>query len=159
MNPKTMHETPRVQSSVFEFDNYHVVWEQQVTPLYNRGDGVAWIGSKGTLVCNRTGYEIIPVMSGGEPLVKPEKVSGSYANQTDHVVNWANCIRNNDTKTNSPIDKACYATNLANIANISHRIGGKSIEYLPDERKFRNNPEADAYIFQEYNNDWVFPKV
>jgi predicted dehydrogenase len=159
MHPKTMYETPRVQSSIFEFANYHVVWEQQVSPLYNRGDGVAWIGSKGTLVCNRTGYEIIPVMSGGEPVIKPEKVSGSYANQTTHVVNWADCIRNNNRKTNSPIDKACYATNLANMANISHRLGGKSIEYLPDERRFRSNPEADSFIFQEYNNSWVFPKV
>jgi len=56
---QTMRETPSIQTSVFQFDRYHIVWEQQVNPLYGRGDGVAWIGSNGTLVCNRTGYEII----------------------------------------------------------------------------------------------------
>jgi hypothetical protein len=28
--------------------------------FYNRNQGVAWIGSKATLVCNREGYELIP---------------------------------------------------------------------------------------------------
>ena len=158
-HPDTMYEVPRVQSSVFQFDKYHIVWEQQVSPLYNRGDGVAWIGSKGTLVCNRTGYEIFPVISRGEPQMKAEKMQGSYANQAAHVANWADCIRNNNTKTNSPIDKGSYATLLANIANISYRTGGQSLEYLPETRKFRNNPEADSYIFPEYHNNWEYPQV
>ncbi|MDZ7720913.1 MAG: hypothetical protein U5K72_18990 [Balneolaceae bacterium] len=55
-----MYDVPSTQSSVFEFDDYHVIWEQQAGNLYNRGDGVAWIGSNGTLVCNRTGYEVFP---------------------------------------------------------------------------------------------------
>jgi len=159
-HPETMYETPRVQSSVFQFEKLHIVWAQQVTPLYNRGDGVAWIGSNGTLVCNRTGYEIFPEMgSDKKPLIEPKKVQGRYANQYNHVANWAECIRNNNVKTNSPIDKGCYATLLANIANISYRTGGKSLEYLPDERKFRNNPEADSYILPEYKNNWEYPRV
>jgi hypothetical protein len=159
-HPETMYETPRVQSSVFQFEKLHLVWEQQVAPLYNRGDGVAWIGNNGTLVCNRTGYEIFPVTGSDKmPLIEPKKRQGRYANQYDHVANWAQCIRNNNVKTNCPIDKGCYATTLANIANISYRTGGKRLEYLPDERKFRNNPEADSYIIPEYQNGWVFPKV
>lgn len=54
---------------VFQFDDYHVVWEHQVSGLYNRNDGVAWIGSNGTLVCNRKGYEVIPQISDGESLI------------------------------------------------------------------------------------------
>jgi predicted dehydrogenase len=61
-HPETMIEVPTVQTSVFQFENHHILWEHQVGQLYNRGDGVAWVGSNGTLVCNRTGYEIIPVM-------------------------------------------------------------------------------------------------
>jgi hypothetical protein len=159
-HPKTMYEVPCIQSSVFQFEKLHILWEQQVTPLYNRGDGVAWIGSKGTLVCNRVGYEIFPEFDAGrKPLVEPAKKQGKYANQYFHVANWADCIRNDNVKTASPIDKGCYATVLANIANISYRMGGKSIEYLPDERKFRNNPEADSYILPEYKNGWPFPTV
>jgi hypothetical protein len=159
-HPDTMTETPRVQTSVFQFANYHVVWEQQVTNLYNRGDGVAWIGSNGTLVCNRTGYEIIPQNDrNGKPLIEAKKVDGPYGNQDDHMVNWAECIRNNNPDTNGTIEKGCYATELACIANISHRIGGKSLEYLPDQMKFKNNPEADSYIKPDYQNNWKYPQV
>ena len=156
-HPKTMAEVPSLQSSVFEFEDLHIVWAHQVTPLYNRGDGVAWVGSNGTLACNRTGYEIFPVMSGGKPVIEAVRKQGRYANQLTHMANWAECIRNNDPYTASPADKGCYATILACAANISYRIGSKRIEYLPDERKFRDNPEADSYITPKYNNDWVYP--
>jgi len=159
-HPKTMREVPSLQTSVFQFDDLHIVWEHSASPMYNRGDGVAWIGSKGTLVCNRMGYELIPVKDRNDkPLIEAVKEQGPYANQSNHMANWAECIRNNNSKTNSPIDKGCYATILANIANISHRIGGQSLEYLPGEQKFRNNPEADAYVFPDYKNNWKYPQV
>ncbi len=159
-HPETMTETPRVQTSVFQFDKYHVVWEQQAASLYNRVDGVAWIGSKGTLVCNRTGYEIIPRNGNdGKPLIEAKKVDGPYGNQHSHMINWAKCIREKNQKTNGTIEKGSYATEVAWIANISHRLGGESLEYLPEEMKFRNNPEADAYIHPNYQNGWKFPEL
>jgi hypothetical protein len=159
-HPDTLTETPRVQTSVFQFDDYHIVWEQQTTNLYNRGDGVAWIGSNGTLVCNRTGYEIIPrTGAGGQPLIKAERKDGPYSNQYDHMINWAECIRTGNQQTNGTIDKGCYATELACIANISHRLGGKSLEYLPREKKFLNNSEADKFISPPYQNGWRYPQV
>ncbi len=159
-HPETMREVPSVQTSVFQFDNIHIVWEHQVSPLYNRGDGVAWIGSNGTLVCNRRGYEVFPTKGrDGKPKIEAKKKQGSYANQYNHMVNWANCIRNKDVNTNSPIDKGSYASALANIANISYRIGGRSLEYLPIEQKFRNNSEADSYIFPDYKNNWEYPHI
>lgn len=157
-HPDTMTETPRVQTSVFMFDDYHVVWEQQVANLYNRGDGVAWTGSRGTLVCNRSGYEIIPQNdSSGKPLIEAIRVTGPYGDQHNHMVNWAECIRNNNQDTNGAIEKGCYATELACIANISHRTGGRSLEYLPGEMKFRNDPEAGSYIYPVYHNGWEYP--
>jgi len=159
-HPETMTEVPSVQTSVFQFEEYHIVWEHQVNPLYNRGDGVAWIGSNGTLVCNRTGYEIFPANGrDGKPLIEAKKKQGSYANQYNHMINWAACIRNKNDNTNSPIDKGCYASLLANMVNISYRTGGKSLEYLPAGQKFRNDPEADSYIFPDYKNNWEYPSI
>ena len=120
-HPETMTEVPSSQTSIFQFDNYHIVWEHQVSPLYNRGDGVAWVGSKGTLVCNRTGYEVIPENDrDGRPLIEASKKQGPYANQYYHMINWAECIRDSNVNTDCPIDKSSYASILANIANISH---------------------------------------
>jgi predicted dehydrogenase len=159
-HPRTMREVPSLQTSVFQFDDLHVVWEHSPGPLYNRRDGVAWIGSKGTLVCNRTGYELIPVEDrDGSPVIGPAKEEGPYGNQYNHMANWAQCIREKSRETNSPVGKGCYATVLANIANISHRLGGHRLEYLPDEQKFRNSPEADVYVFPKYENGWDFPEA
>ena len=159
-HPETMREVPSLQTSVFQFDDLHIVWEHSASPLYNRRDGVAWIGSKGTLVCNRTGYELIPVRGGdGSPVIGPAKEEGPYGNQYNHVANWAQCIREKNTETNSPVEKGCYATVLANVANISHRLGGERLEYLPDEQRFGNNDEADAFVRPQYENGWRFPEV
>ena len=159
-HPETMREVPSVQTSVFQFENLHIVWEHSAIGLYNRTDGVAWIGSKGTLVCNRRGYELIPAKDrGGNPLSEAVIRKGPYANQYNHMANWADCIRDNNPKTNSPIEKGSYATVLANIANISHLLGGQSLEYLPDQQRFRNNPDADKRVFPEYQNDWKYPQV
>ena len=159
-HPETMIEAPSLQTSVFQFDDLHIVWEHSASPMYNRGDGVAWIGSKGTLVCNRSGYELIPVKGrDGKPVIEAVKEQGSYANQFNHMANWATCIRENNPKTNSPVEKGCYATVLANIANISHRLGGQSLEYFPDKQKFSNNPDADAYVFPDYKHGWEYPQV
>ncbi len=159
-HPETMREVPSVQTSVFQFEDLHIVWEHQVSPLYNRGDGVAWVGSNGILVCNRRGYEILPESDRDDkPLIEAVKKQGSYANQYYHMINWAECIRDNNVKTNSPIDKGSYASTLANIANISYLTGGKSLEYLPSKQKFRNNREANSYIFPDYKNSWKYPQV
>lgn len=158
-HPETMYDVPSTQSSVFEFDDYHVIWEQQAGNLYNRGDGVAWIGSNGTLVCNRTGYEVFPQTEDGTPVIAERKLQGSYANQHNHMANWAECIRTNNTKTNSPISKGSYASLIANLANVSYRTGSQRLEYLPDQQKFRNNPEADKLIHPEYHHGWEYPEV
>jgi predicted dehydrogenase len=161
-HPETMREVPSTQTSVFQFEDIHIVWEHASYRMYGRRDGVAWIGSDATLVCNRTGYDLIPNKGredDEESSVEPIRKDGSYGNQFNHMVNWADCIRNNNPKTNSPVEKGSYASVLANMANISHRMGGQSIEYMPDEQKFRNNPEADAYIFPEFENNWTFPAI
>lgn len=75
------------------------------------------------------------------------------------LVDLIGCIRNNDVNTKSPIDKGCYASILANMANISYRMGGESIEYQPSEQKFLNNSEADSYIFPGYKNNWEYPHI
>jgi len=161
-HPNTMTETPRNQTSIFQYDNFHVVWEQQVSHLYNRNQGVAWIGSNGTLVCNRSGFELIPERrSDGHPIIPIAKMEGEHeeGGLKNHVDNWLECIRNNNVNTNSPIDKGSFASILCNIANISHRLDGQSLIYIPDEQKFLNNTKADEYILADYNNDWEYPQL
>lgn len=160
-HPDTFNETPSVQTTIFAYENFHIEWAQQVAHLYNRNQGVAWIGSNGTLVCNRDGYELIPVKSReGELLAENYQMKGpfEYRGVIDHATNWGECIRNNNLKTNSPIEKGAFATILAHAANISYRTGNKVV-YDPDKRKFVNDAEADKYLKPAYRAQWKYPAI
>ena len=160
-HPDTALETPSMQSTIFQYDNFHIEWSQQVAHLYNRNQGVAWIGSKGTLVCNRDGYELIPGTSAdGTWLMQSQQMTGPYEDYGlyNHARNWSECVRDKNIATNSPIEKGAFATILAHMANISYHTGTKVV-YDPKTRKFVDNPEANKYLKPNYRASWKFPEV
>jgi len=157
----SFNETPSCQTSVFQYDNFHIEWAQQVSWLYNRNQGVVWIGENATLVCNRDGYELIPEKKNdGTFTTDRAMMIGKFEDRgiMDHTRNWGECIRNNSLDTNCPIEKGAFATILAHCANISFRTGAK-VEYEPSARKFVNNPEADSLITPKYREPWTLPAV
>ncbi|RYZ25124.1 MAG: Gfo/Idh/MocA family oxidoreductase [Chitinophagaceae bacterium] len=160
-NPKTFNETPSCQTTIFQYDHFHVEWSQQVAHLYNRNQGVAWIGSKATLVCNREGYELIPeknregvLLAEGVQLVGKFEDGGVDA----HATNWCRCIREGSVATNSPIEKGAFATILAHMGNISYRTNSRVV-YDPVRRSFIGNPEAESLLRKNYQKPWKFPEV
>ncbi|MDR0745900.1 MAG: Gfo/Idh/MocA family oxidoreductase [Mediterranea sp.] len=160
-HPETFWETPSMQTTIFQYENFHIEWTQQVAHLYNRNQGVAWIGSKGTLMCNRDGYELIPEKTRDGVLeAQAYQMTGpfEYRGVIDHATNWGECIRNKSIATNSPIEKGAFATILAHMANISYRTGTIAV-YDPNTRKFVNNSEADAFIKPAYRAPWKFPAL
>jgi hypothetical protein len=160
-HPETFNETPSCQTTVFQFKNFHLEWAQQEAYLYNRNQGVAWIGSKAALVCNREGYELIPnINRDGSATVDPIRLDGLFEEGgiEAHTTNWCNCVRENSLNTNSPIDKGAFATILAHMGNISYRTRTKVV-YDSATRKFVNNSQADLYLGRKYRKPWELPKV
>ena len=160
-HPNSFNETPSVQTTIFQYDNFHIEWAQQVANLYNRDQGIAWIGSRGTMVCNREGYELIPQNTrGGASEAQSYQKSGPSGERglIEHTTNWGECIRNKTIATNCPVEKGAFATILAHMANISFRTETR-VTYDPTTRKFIDNPAADAYLKPEYRSPWKFPVV
>jgi predicted dehydrogenase len=158
-DPATFNETPSCQTTIFQYDNFHIEWAQQVAYLYNRNQGVAWIGSKATLVCNREGYELIPqVDRNNETSVEPVKLSGPFEEGgiEAHTANWCAAIRDPSLRTNSPVEKGAFATILAHLGNISYRTGTRVV-YDPINRNFVDNSEAEAYLHANYRTPWKLP--
>jgi predicted dehydrogenase len=158
-HPDTFNETPSCQTTIFQYENFHIEWAQQVAHLYNRNQGVAWIGSKATLVCNREGYELIPQKSrDGKTSVEAINLVGEFEEGgiEAHTLNWCKCIRDNSLNTNSPIEKGAFATILAHMGNISFRTGTRVV-YDPVKCKFVDNTAADTYINAKYRNPWKLP--
>ena len=160
-HPETFNETPSCQTTIFQYKKFHIEWAQQTAFLYNRNQGVAWIGSKATLVCNRDGYELIPQKNkDGSNMVEPVKLEGPFeeGGVDTHATNWCNCIRTKSSQTNSPIEKGAFASILAHIGNISFRTGTRLVYDLM-KRKFVNNPDADLFIKAKYRAPWKLPKL
>ena len=154
-HPQSFNETPSCQTTIFEYENFHVEWAQQVAHLYNRDQGVTWIGSNATLVCNREGIQLIPQQSReGNPTTEPIDLPRKFLDGVSaHATNWLECIRANNIQTVSPLEKGVFATILAHSANISFRTGTK-VTYDPGTQKFVNNAAADAYLKPAYRNPW-----
>jgi hypothetical protein len=132
-----------------------------VAHLYNRNQGVAWIGSKATLVCNREGYELIPEKDrNGKLLADRTLLTGKYEDGgiEAHASNWCRCISEQSIKTNSPVEKGAFATILAHMGNISY-LTGTRVVYDPIIRKFLENPKANAYIAAKHRQPWKMAKV
>ena len=145
-DPTSFNETPSCQTTIFQYKNFHIEWAQQVAHLYNRDQGVAWVGSKATLVCNREGYELIPEKNReGELLTDRAQLVGKFEDGgiEAHATNWCKCILNKSIETNSPIEKGAFATILAHMANISY-LTGTRVVYDPQARKY---PDGGVHNF------------
>ena len=159
-HPQSFNETPSCQTTIYEYEKFHVLWDIQVANLYGCNQGVAWIGSNATLVCNREGLQLIPQRSSRpaanatpiEPIDEP--IPRKYEDGIPaHTVNWLECIRNNNIQTSSPIEKGVFASILAHAGNISFRTGMK-VTYDHETKRFVNNPAADAYRRPVYRKPW-----
>lgn len=160
-HPETFNETPSCQTTIFQYGKFHIEWTQQVAHLYNRNQGVAWIGSKATLVCNREGYELIPNKNrDGSMTAEPVRLDGPFeeGGVDAHATNWCECVRSGSSATNSPVEKGAFATILAHMANISYRTGTRVV-YDRKERRFVENPAADGYLKPGYRELWKLPVI
>jgi len=158
-HPETFNETPGCQTTIFQYEKFHIEWTQQVAHLYNRNQGVAWIGSKATLICNREGFELIPNKNrDGSMAAEPVRLDGPFeeGGVDAHAANWCECIRSGSSATNSPVEKGAFATILAHMGNISYRTGTRVV-YDQEKRRFVDNPAADLYLKAKFREPWGLP--
>ncbi|MEL6191169.1 MAG: Gfo/Idh/MocA family oxidoreductase [Bacteroidota bacterium] len=162
-DPSLAKETYDQMSVVFPMEDYLIQWEsnagKQVGP-YGRLYGLAFLGEKGTLVVDRSGYEILPewdneVKAHKVEAYKSEKFSQGH---DSHMRDFVNSMR---TRT-QPVCPPEIGRNVAlysHMANIAVRSGAYKLEWDAQKRKFSNSKEANSFITPEYRKPWTLPKV
>ena len=164
--PDDASETPDTLQTVYEFDNYNLLWEH-ATGIdggpYGRTEGIAFIGNNGTLIVNRGGWEVIP---------EGERVEGEWKNKIDrveltkpegnaldkHAKNFVTAIRNNDKSALAcGVETGSVAAITAHMGNIAYKTG-KKIYWEATSGSFKDS-EADALVSARYHNGWELPKV
>jgi predicted dehydrogenase len=162
-HPAGTMETPDTQQTIYEFDKFNLLWEDAVgieEGPYGRQHGVAFLGDWGTLVVDRSGWEVIP-----ETNYKPkEKIieavpftKGLDVGLREHVKNFVSCVKGNNRDTNANVDIGANVAIVGHMGNIAYRVGEKI--YWDDEAKKFNNEKANALIKPSYRDPWELPVI
>jgi hypothetical protein len=119
---------------------------------------LAFVGNNGTLIADRSKWEIIAEQEGNQPLIQAPPVSISKENGlARHTKNWLDCIRSRG-QTNCTIEMGRNAAVTAQMGNIAFRLNRK-VSWNEEKGLFINDNKANELAKAHYRNGWKLPKV
>lgn len=156
--PDDAGETPDTMTAVYEFDGFNIQWEHakgiDLGP-YGRNHGVAFIGNNGTLVLNRSGWEVIPEKGRMEALPF-QPASGNGLER--HMANFVEAIRQrNPQLLHAPIEAGAHIAIFSQMGNIAFRTGQKL--YWDQGKQRFTDSNANRYLAAVYHNGYKYPKI
>ena len=157
------HETFDTMSVVFPQKDYVITWEHTAgtqTGPYNRNYGLAFRCDLGTILANRSGYEILPEWDNEK---KKNKVAEfafdkGHENHAEHAANFVDCIKTRKT-THCPPEIGRQVALYAHAANIAARCGEYKLEWDDKNNRFLNSEKANQFVTPQYREPWVLPTV
>ena len=171
--PNQDTETPDSLQTIYEYKDFTMLWEHANGidgGNYGLSEGIAFIGSKGTIVVNRTGWEVIPEKdhrNGGDLFIEEvprttfnwDQVRKKYGNALDlHTENFVDSIKKNDPSIlNCGIESGSQVSKVAHMGNVAFRSGSK-IKWNKEKNNF-DNSTANNLITPKYNNGWSLPSL
>lgn len=160
-SPDYNHETFDTMSVQYQLPDYTITWEHiagsQIGP-YGRNYGLAFLGTYGTLVIDRAGWEVFPEQEKGKyKMTAVPAYKWGKENHDEHVKNWIACMRDRK-EPNCPIENGRLVALYAHLGNISLRTKSR-LEFNEFTQDFGKNEAANALITPTYRKPWVFPKL
>ena len=164
--PNDASETPDTLQTVFEYDEFSILWEH-ATGInggnYGRDHGIAFIGNNGTLVLDRKGWEVIPEEEfqgwgkDGIPRMEAIPLKEDQEGGLDlHTRNFIDAVKSRDAgQLRAPIKVGYDAALVCHMGNIAYKTRSK-ISWDRDKVKF-DDKMANKLIRPEYHNGWKFP--
>ncbi|MCL6545876.1 MAG: Gfo/Idh/MocA family oxidoreductase [Bryobacteraceae bacterium] len=146
-------ETPDTMLATFQYPKFLASYESRTcnpTPMFNRGYGTSFHGTKATLVVNRDGYWIMPVGRDAGPVVEVIDKQMRPMNEP-HWQNWLDCIRTRQAPI-AEIETCVRSTIPCLLANISMRFG-LALTW-DDQAKTVVQREARQYLKARYRKPW-----
>jgi len=159
--PDLYEETPDTLTTLYEFDNFNMVWDSAMgidNGPYGRDHGIAFIGNNGTLVLDRGGWEVIEEKQSKNKVVKPfvAKVDNGL---DKHWENFISVVKSRKMdELNCPVQAAAHVATVAQMGNIAFR-SGKKLEWNAAKEQFNDEAVNKKYLMKEYHNGYKLPKV
>ncbi len=149
--------TPDTMTAVYDFKDFTMIWEHTIgigLGNWKRPHGMAYTGENGTLVLDRSGWEVFPEKQRIEA-VPLQKNVGSGLDL--HVRNFLDCLKDNTPgKLHADIDIGRNVALVAQMGNIAYRTGEK-VFWDNNNQEFTSGT-ANKLITPEYHNGYTLPK-
>lgn len=159
--PDAAAETPDTMQALFEFDGYTLLWDHALSidgGYYGRSHGVSFVGNNGTLVVDRSGWEVIPEGGKNPKMDRVDLIKGDGQGLNNHMKNFLDCIRTDDRNTNCNINIAANTARVAHLGNLALKTGER-LYWDNDNYKFIGNDKANELLKAPYRAPWELPKV
>jgi predicted dehydrogenase len=158
--PGDARETPDLQTVLYDYGNFQLTWEHTMASglgLYGMQHGIAFIGENGTLLLNRSGWEVRPDKNKDVPKMESVAWQPSTDRGLDkHMVNFVDVIKSRKKELlNCPIEAGARVAINAHMGNIAQRTGER-IFWNAAQNKFAQ-PNADKLVRPDYHNGWKLP--
>ncbi|MBN1852713.1 MAG: Gfo/Idh/MocA family oxidoreductase [Pirellulales bacterium] len=170
-----VYETPDTQTAVFEFDNMLMNFELTLyTPYMLKTDPelrdsdmfphwpqnatrIEMYGQKGLMVVGRHGggWQVFIRPKDRKPVVAAQEY-GRFPDH-EHQNDFCDAIRNH-RRPNADIEEGHRSTFLAQLANISYRLGGAKLQVDSSTESIRNHDEANRMLKRTYRAPWIVPE-
>lgn len=160
------NETPNTQTSVMDFGDAQIVFEQigygnymlkedatlrdgDFFPLWLQySTRIELYGTKGLMLLGRHG-------GGWQVFTRPVKWASQVAAEEFgrypdkyHKANFLDCIRSRKLP-NADVEEGHRTAALVHLSNISYRLGGAKLDFDSKTEKITNNPAANNYLQRE----------
>ena len=158
--PDDACETPDLLQTIYTFDDFTVMWDHAIgidDGAYGRNHGLGFVGENGTLVVDRSGWEVIPEKVSGKARMEAVPLKKAYGEGglNLHVKNHLECIKSRNRNCNASIEIGAHIAKFSQLGNIAYRTGKK----LTWDGKSFHDAEADKYLCKEYRTPWELPKI
>jgi predicted dehydrogenase len=167
-------DTPDTMQVVYEFPGCTLTYSMRKGNglRFNGHDyGILFCGTDGSLLLDRSGYEVIPDKvvlpygikraHGDRSLrkidLKADAVKKGVDGQPAHVRNFLDCVKSRALPT-CDIEIAQRSTNTCHLGNISYKLGRK-LEWDAESETFKNDPEANALLARQPRKGFELPAV
>jgi predicted dehydrogenase len=149
----------------FEYDNSMITWEGkscQGMKVYGRDRGSLIMGTTGSVLVDRDGYEIYDLKGNkiGEFKVGTTTSSSDLLGRdsmTDaHFANFIAAVRKGD-KLNAPVAEGNVAVTMLQLSNIAWEVN-RELHLDPQNAHIQNDPDAMKLWTRDYEPGWA-PKV
>ena len=159
--PELSQETPDTLTTLYEFDGFNLVWDSAMgidNGSYGRTHCIAFIGTNGTLILDRGGWEVIEEKQSKSKVSKP-LVKSSDNGVDKHWQNFTEAIRTNKKEIlTCNAEAASHVATVAQMGNIAFRSGQK-LTWDKAKAKFTDEAINNKYLVKQYHNGYKLPKI